>query len=168
VACILTVGTGAISINLVKSNSMSPTLAEGDIVAWTPIDIKDVEVGDVVVFKSYMEWPDEKLIVHRVTDVLEDSNGNTVLETKGDNSDLFDQAGPNFAQPYIRSDHLMGKALSIGKEPLKIPYFLLISMFMISALIVVVSLLLYQIRTKKLKTIINKNTMISVSTSNSC
>jgi signal peptidase I len=147
---------------------MSPTLAEGDIVAWTPINIEDVEIGDVVVFKSYTEWPDEKLIVHRVTDILEDINGNPVLETKGDNNDLFDQAGPNVAQPYIREAHLMGKALSIGKEPLKMPYFLLIAICMISVSIVVVSLLLYGVRIKKLKTIINKNTMISVSTLNSC
>ena len=95
---------------------------EGDIVAWTPADIEDVEIGDVVVFKSYVHWPDEKIVVHRVSNIEKDSKGNILLETKGDNNKWTDQAGPHIPEPYIREDHLMGKVLSIGKQPLKIPF----------------------------------------------
>lgn len=95
---------------------------EGDIVAWTPTKIDDIKVGDVVVFRSYIHWPDEKIVVHRVSKIDTDSKGNPILETKGDNNDWTDQAGPHIPEPYIREDHLMGKVLSIGQAPLKIPF----------------------------------------------
>ena len=56
--------------SLIASNSMDPTLVEGDILVWMPIKIKDIKIGDIVVFKSYIKWPNEKLIAHRVTSVL--------------------------------------------------------------------------------------------------
>lgn len=100
---------------------MSPALMEGDIVAWTPASIDDIEIGDVVVFKSYINWPDEKLVIHRVVDIKKDSLGRPLLETKGDANKWTDQAGPHIPEPYIREDRVLGKALSIGKQPLKIP-----------------------------------------------
>ncbi len=113
---------GSFPVNLVSSDSMNPTLNEGDILAWTPTEIDEIEKGDVIVFKSYVHWPDEKIVVHRVTDIKKDSFGNKVLETKGDNNKYTDQEGPHVPEPYIREDHLMGKTLSIGKTPLKIPF----------------------------------------------
>ena len=109
-------------VDLVTSDSMSPSLMKGDVVAWTPTKMEDIEVGDVVVYKSYIRWPDEKLLVHRVTNIKKDSRGNFLLETKGDANDWTDQAGPHIPEPYIREDHLMGKAISIGQQPLKIPF----------------------------------------------
>jgi len=109
-------------VDLVTSDSMSPSLMEGDVVAWTPVDIDNVRIGDVVVFKSYVHWPDEKIVVHRVSDILSDQNGNPILETKGDKNDWTDQAGPHIPEPYIREDHLMGKVISIGQQPLKVPF----------------------------------------------
>jgi signal peptidase I len=101
---------------------MSPTLLEGDIVAYTPIKIEDVKIGDIVVFKSYIHWPDEKIVVHRVSEIKKDSKGNLILETKGDKNIFTDQAGLHVPEPYIRGDHLIGKVLSIGQLPLKIPF----------------------------------------------
>jgi signal peptidase len=109
-------------IDLVTSDSMSPTLMEGDVVAWTPTDIEDLEVGDVIVFKSYLRWPDEKILVHRVNDIKTNSKGEFLLETKGDNNEWIDQAGPHIPEPYIREDHVMGKVISVGQFPLKIPF----------------------------------------------
>ena len=110
-------------IDLVTSDSMSPSLMEGDIVAWTPAKMEDIEVGDVVVFKSYVHWPGEKIVVHRVSDIKYiDNTREKILETKGDNNDWTDQAGPHIPEPYIREGNLMGKALSVGKQPLKIPF----------------------------------------------
>jgi len=102
---------------------MSPTLFEGDVVAWTPIKMEDIKVGDVIVFKSYLHWPDEKIIVHRVTNILTDDKGNLALETKGDNNEWVDQGPAPQAPEYpIREDHVMGKAISIAQQPLRIPF----------------------------------------------
>ena len=108
-------------MDLVTSDSMSPALMEGDIVAWTPTRIEDVEVGDVIVFKSYVSWPDEKIVVHRVSKVLKSTRGSVLLETKGDNNKWTDQAGPHIPEPYIREKNFLGKTVSIGQQPLKIP-----------------------------------------------
>ena len=109
-------------INLVTSDSMQPTLFEGDVVAWTPTNIEDVEVGDVIVFKSYISWPDEKIVVHRVSNITEKSDGRILLETKGDKNKWTDQAGPHIPEPYIRENNLMGKVISAGQVPLKVPF----------------------------------------------
>jgi signal peptidase len=113
----------AFPIDLVTAHSMNPSLMEGDIVAWTPAMIEDIEIGDVIVFKSYIRWPDEKIVVHRVIGIKTDkTTGEPMLETKGDANEWTDQAGPHIPEPYIREDHLMGKTISIGKQPLKIPF----------------------------------------------
>jgi len=118
----LTVWAGTpFPIDLVTSDSMSPTLLEGDIVAWTPVNIENIKVGDVVVFKSYVHWPEEKIVVHRVSNITTNSRDEILLETKGDHNTWTDQSGPHIPEPYIRKDHVMGKVLSIGQIPLRIP-----------------------------------------------
>jgi signal peptidase I len=110
-------------IDLITSGSMSPSLMEGDIIAWTPTTINEIQKGDVIVFKSYISWPGEKLIVHRVVDIKKDSSGNSILETKGDANKETDQGeAAHIPEAYIHEDHLMGKILSIGQQPLKIPF----------------------------------------------
>ncbi len=120
----MSIWTGtAFPIDLVTSTSMNPTLIEGDIVAWTPTTIKDIKVGDVIVFKSYINWPGEKLVVHRVTAIKTDPvTAKPMLETKGDANQWTDQAGPHIPEPHIREDHVVGKTISIGQQPLKIPF----------------------------------------------
>ena len=100
---------------------MSPALMKGDIVTWTPTKIEDIEVGDVIVYKSYIKWPEEKIVVHRVSAIKRDSQGNPMLETKGDVNKYPDQAGPHIPEPYIRDENIIGKTLSIGQQPIKIP-----------------------------------------------
>jgi len=100
---------------------MTPALMEGDIVAWTPTNIEDVEIGDVIVYRSVVHWPDEKIVVHRVSDKITNSFGGIELETKGDNNDFTDQVGAHVLEGYVVQDNLMGKVLSIGQVPLKIP-----------------------------------------------
>ena len=119
----LTVWAGTpFPVNLVTSDSMNPTLIEGDVVAWTPARIEDVEIGDVIVFRSLIHWPDEKVVVHRVSDIAQTNSGNILLETKGDKNDYTDQAGPHIPEPYIREGNLMGKIISVGPIPVKIPF----------------------------------------------
>lgn len=107
-------------VAVVASNSMSPTLGEGDVVAWVPTGIEDVSVGDVVVFRSYTSWPGERLVAHRVTEIVTDDDV-LMLGTKGDASEWNDQDRPSLSEPYIRSDHLLGSVVSVGGQPLKIP-----------------------------------------------
>jgi len=109
-------------IDLVTSDSMTPTLMQGDVVAWTPTRIEDIRTGDIIVFRSYVSWPDEKIVVHRVSNITASQNGQLLLETKGDKNAWTDQAGPHIPEPYIRDNHLMGKVLSIGQVPLKVPF----------------------------------------------
>ena len=111
----------AFPIDIVTAGSMSPTLMEGDLVTLTPANIEDVEVGDVIVFKSWISWPDEKLVIHRVVEIKE-SWGKSALVTKGDANEWTDQSGPHIPEPYVTERNFIGKALSIGKQPLKIPF----------------------------------------------
>ncbi len=112
---------------------MEPALVKGDIVAWMPVRIEDVEIGDIVVFKSYIKWPSEKLIAHRVTDIkIDDQTGNAMLETKGDANEWKDQNGPYVQISYIREDNLLGKVICIGQQPLKLPLIGYIGVFSIS------------------------------------
>jgi signal peptidase len=108
-------------IDLITANSMSPSLMEGDIVAWTPVDIEEVHEGDVIVFKSWLSWPDEKLVVHRVVEIRE-IWGKPAFVTKGDANTYTDQAGPHIPEPYVTEKNFIGKTLSIGNQPLKIPF----------------------------------------------
>jgi len=111
----------AFPIDIVTAGSMSPALMEGDLITWTPTNIEDVEVGDVIVFKSWISWPDEKLVVHRVVEIKE-SWGKPSLVTKGDANEWTDQSGPHIPEPYVTERNFIGKTLSIGKQPLKIPF----------------------------------------------
>ena len=95
---------------------------EGDVVAWTPTKIEDIKVGDIIVFKSMIHWPDEKIVVHRVADITVNKAGDILLTTKGDKNEYTDQAGPHIPEPYIRDYNVMGKIITVGPFPLKVPF----------------------------------------------
>jgi len=100
---------------------MDPTLIEGDILVWIPTKIKDIKIGDIVVFKSYYKWPNERLIAHRVTNIKVDkSTGNLIFETKGDANEWNDQESLYIHMPYIREDYIQGKVICFGNQPFKI------------------------------------------------
>jgi len=111
----------AFPISIVTADSMSPSLLEGDLILWTPVNIEDVEVGDVIVFKSWLSWPEERLVVHRVVEKRQAWSG-PALVTKGDANEWTDQAGPHIPEPFITESNLIGKTLSIGSQPVKIPF----------------------------------------------
>jgi signal peptidase I len=115
-------------MDIVTTDSMSPSLMAGDLIAWTPANINDVKIGDVIVFKSWLSWPDEKLIVHRVIDIKTES-GKVALVTKGDANNYTDQAGPHIPEPYVIEKNFIGKSISIGPIPLKIPFIGLIGIW---------------------------------------
>jgi signal peptidase I len=125
----LSVYTGTFfPIDIVSSDSMTPSLMQGDLIAWTPARIDDVKVGDVIVFKSWNSWPDQKLVVHRVVEIRTDF-GKPAFVTKGDANNYTDQSGPHIPEPYVIEKNFIGKTLSIGNQPLKIPLIGMIGMW---------------------------------------
>ena len=63
---------------------------EGDVAAQTPTIVEEIKISDVNVFKSFVHWPDEKILVHRVHDIKYTSNDERLLETKGDKNTWVD------------------------------------------------------------------------------
>ena len=113
--------TTSFKFSIISSNSMNPTLVKGDIIIWTPSIIEDINKDDIVVYKSYIKWPNQKLIAHRVTNVKSDKiSGKLMLETKGDANGWIDQDNPNINVPYIKDDFIQGKAVCFNNQPLKI------------------------------------------------
>ena len=108
-------------LSLITANSMSPALMEGDVVAWAPANIEGIQVGDVIVFKSWVGWPEERYVVHRVVEIKTIWNKPSFV-TKGDANSWIDQAGPHVVEPYVTDKNFVGKTISIGQQPLKIPF----------------------------------------------
>jgi len=108
-------------LSVVSSHSMEPALYRGDVMPWMPCAMADIREGDVVVFASAQSWGEEKLVVHRVTDIR-DTDGERALITKGDANNYTDQAGPHVPEPPVTGDMLRGKAIMLGDRPLKIPF----------------------------------------------
>ena len=134
-------------LSFIASDSMDPTLSKGDVLVWVPTKIEEINVGDIVVFKSYIKWPNEKLIAHRVTNIKVDKpSGELVFETKGDSNDWKDQSNPYIKMPYIREDNIQGKVVCFSNQPLKINVnFLVISLLV---LIILYISFLYHNRSK--------------------
>jgi len=120
IIAMLATTTAPFSFAVVGSESMSPILQKGDILLWQQIEKPDIAIGDIVIFKSYTQWPDEKIIVHRIVNITYDANGNMLLKTGGDANGWIDQQRPNIPEPYIRYDHIIGKAMCVGSQPVKL------------------------------------------------
>jgi len=115
---------------------MEPTLGKGDILLWIPTKIEEIKAGDILIFKSYVKWPDEKLIVHRVTNIKVDkSTDKVLLETKGDANQWKDQDNPYINIPYIQGDDIQGRVVCFRSYPLKININLLIIFVVISIIL---------------------------------
>lgn len=77
---ILTSGNFKYSMIAIGSGSMSPKIEKGDVVMYKKIDDKKLPtVGEVLVFKK-----DKKVIVHRIIEIVDIGNGESVYYTKGD------------------------------------------------------------------------------------
>jgi len=66
-------------IDIVLSDSMSPTLRAGGVVVTRPASPTDIEVGDII---TYGSPTDGKQVTHRVIEVKESSQ--LLIQTKGD------------------------------------------------------------------------------------
>jgi signal peptidase I len=145
----IVISSTSLKLSLIASNSMEPTLGKGDIVLWIPTKIEEIKAGDIVVFKSYIKWPNEKLIAHRVTNIKADKlTDNVVLETKGDANQWKDQDNQYINIPYIQEDDIQGKVVCFKSYPLKININLVI-IFVVISIILSSFIQLYRLNNSK-------------------
>ena len=101
-------GLSPVYVSYVYSDSMEPTIAEGD--GYLVVPAGEIAEGDVVTF--YSEHRGEH-VTHRVVGV---EDGGYV--TQGDNNARTDQAT---GHPLVRGEEITGAVLTIGDRPLTIP-----------------------------------------------
>ncbi len=82
---------------IVLSGSMQTEINVGDIVVVKEVDTSELEVGDVIAYKT----SDDTVITHRIVSIIEE-DGETKLETKGDNNNSSDAN-------YVSLDQVEGK-----------------------------------------------------------
>ena len=100
-------------IMVVVSSSMEPTIRPGDLIIVKGIDIKDVNVGDIIVYRNPYTNRD---VVHRVV-YKGERNGEVFLITKGDNN-----ATNPFPDQVVGAAPPVTREIFIGKVILIIPY----------------------------------------------
>ncbi len=105
-------------VSVIISDSMVPTMRRGDIIFWVPTPIENVRVDDIIVFQSSVR---DTMVTHRVIEVREGTRGIELI-TKGDDNEYADQMGPHVPERPVRSSNYYGKVISVGNQPLLIPF----------------------------------------------
>ena len=95
------VSFGGYSMFRVVTGSMEPTLPVGSLLLCKAERIENIQPDDIVCFRSRESGRLGKIVTHRVLTVLEDSEGNIFLETKGDANLSPDGS-------LVRQDNLVG------------------------------------------------------------
>ncbi|AEC52104.1 hypothetical protein PNA2_1189 [Pyrococcus sp. NA2] len=94
-------------VSYAYSDSMTPTINRWDVFFINPLSKGDV--GDIVVFNLSGKWT-----VHRIYAITSEG-----YITKGDNNVATDQQDDK--NPPIKRDQIIGKVITIGGRPIKIP-----------------------------------------------
>lgn len=79
--------TGSQALTVLTS-SMEPKFPPGTLVVIKPIDVKDINLGDVITYQIESGKP--AVVTHRVTGITTAGNGDLEFTTKGDNNDVAD------------------------------------------------------------------------------
>ena len=98
-----------VGLSTVVSDSMAPTLEEGD--AFVRVPAGSVEAGEMVVFETRDKQ--QRFAVHRVVEQTAEG-----YVTKGDNNPVSDQAAN---EPPVRGTDIHGQVLTVGGTPAVIP-----------------------------------------------
>lgn len=137
----LTLGTRTYPVAVVDGNSMTPTLAVGDLFLFRSIPPSSIRNGTVIVYFSgqtgnpILDYFIRPIVVHRVVGVVIQSDGVVYYRTRGDNNHFNDPA-------LVRSESvlgspvlvvpLVGEALLFLKSPYGLVFF--VSVFVLSYL----------------------------------
>lgn len=95
---------GGFSLFRVVTGSMEPEIPVGSLLVAKQVDIEEIAVGDIVVFRSRESGMLGMMITHRVTNIHVGTGGDILLETKGDANQYADGY-------FVEADNLIGRAL---------------------------------------------------------
>ena len=90
------------SLAIVRSSSMEPAMHAGALAVMLPVDVEDVEVGDIIVFDPPWDSGSDVTVSHRVIGVYD--NGQLRFDTKGD---ALEQSDPY----YVPAQSVHGRVL---------------------------------------------------------
>ena len=109
--------SGNVRVAVVEGISMEPTLHTGDMVIIEKKAPEEIEIGDIVVYKS-----GNRYIIHRVIEKFR--IGNTIcFIIKGDNNPIPDIGSPRCQGKGVPYDEIVGVVYSVKPGvPLKVPY----------------------------------------------
>jgi len=99
---ILTASFWGWHFDVVPTGSMEPAFSPGDLVVTRPAALKDIEVGDAILFREPLA-EEEARICHRVIDIKE-IDGQLFFQTKGD-------ANENPDSDLVSSQNFIGKTI---------------------------------------------------------
>lgn len=88
----------------VTTGSMEPELPVGTLLVANEVSISEIRVDDIVIFRSKSSDMLGAVITHRVINILENSNGQIFLETKGDANQYPDAS-------YVEQKNLIGRVV---------------------------------------------------------
>lgn len=98
------------SVFRVVTGSMEPTIAKGAVLLSRTADINEIEVGDIICFRSRESSHYGTIVTHRVVSISLDESGKIYLESRGDAN--------NSSDPYfVQKENLIGKVIwHTGKD----------------------------------------------------
>ena len=97
----------AISLYTIVSPSMDPVIKVYDVVVNVKVGSpKDIQVGDIITYKSTNSTSEGMTITHRVVEVLSSTEGTYEYKTQGDNNSEPDST-------YVTFDNVIGKEVLI-------------------------------------------------------
>ena len=105
------------SLFRVVTGSMEPTMPVGSILICRDTPIDDIREGDIVCFRSMGSAGVGKIITHRVVAVLQNGDGETLLETWGD-------ANLSADGNYVQADNLIGRVVWYAGQESKVLTFI--------------------------------------------
>lgn len=103
------VSIGNYSLFRVITGSMEPEIPVGSLLVSRKVDIADIEVGDIVNYRSKESGMFGVIITHRVIQTYEGLDGEIFLETKGDANQYADAY-------FVDQDYLIGQTVYYTKE----------------------------------------------------
>jgi len=119
---------GPLQLSYVHSDSMEPTIEEGD--GYLLIETTATDTGEIVTFWS--ETRDE-YVTHRIVD---QTDGGYI--TRGDNNEQTDQS---MGHPIVTEEDIVGVVVTVGDTPLVIPYLELVVVFLKQYWLILIALL---------------------------
>ena len=81
---------GKVSLFRVVTGSMEPEIPVGSLIMTEKVDIDEVDIGDVITFRSQSVEIYGSIVTHRVIDITKSDSGAVLLQTRGDANSAAD------------------------------------------------------------------------------